>query len=101
MSTIVSKFITAFDPMKRSHVSWLKKMTEIAETLADPNLHRHLVREVNSNPFGVKLDDRDALMWVEIHFGIAMKYTKGVLNSKAIIPAIGQIASGLTAVTEE
>ena len=99
----VSKFIKAFDPMKQSHVSWLKKMTDIAETLGDPNRQQQLVLEVNSNPMGVELDNRDALMWVEIHFGIAMKYTKAVLNAEAIIPATGRAATsthGLVAIEE-
>jgi hypothetical protein len=52
---------------------------------------------------GVKLDSRDALMWVEIHFGIAMKYTRSVLNGEAVIPATGRAASvsDLTPVAEE
>jgi hypothetical protein len=52
---------------------------------------------------GVKLDNRDALMWVEIHFGIAMKYTKSVLSGEAVIPATGRVAnvSDLTPVAEE
>jgi hypothetical protein len=52
---------------------------------------------------GVKLDNRDALMWVEIHFGVAMKYTRAVLNGEAVIPATGRVAnaSDLTPVAEE
>ena len=101
---MASPFIKAFDPMKQSHVAWLKKMTDIAETMGDPKRHIALMVEVNSNPMGVKLDHRDALMWPEIHFGVAMKYTKAVLNSQAIIPATGRAADstvGLTPITEE
>jgi len=99
----VSSFIKAFEPAKKDHVVWLKKMTDIAETLGDPKRHQALVAEINSNPMGVKLDHRDALMWVEIHFGVAMKYTRAVLNGEAIIPATGRVAStsDLTPVTEE
>ncbi len=82
----VSVFIKAFDPMNKAHVQWLKKMTDIAETLGDPSKHQTLVAEINKNPLSVKLDNRDALSWVEIHFGIAMKYTKAVLNGEAIVP---------------
>lgn len=82
----VSTFIRAFDSMQKSHVQWLKKMTDIAETLGDMQKHQALVVEINTNPMGVKLDHKDALMWVEIHFGIAMKYTKAVLKGEAIIP---------------
>jgi len=98
----LSTFIKAFDPAKKDHVVWLKKMTDMAETLGDPKRHQSLVAEINSNPLGVKLDHRDALMWVEIHFGIAMKYTKAVLKGEAVIPATGRIAStsDLTAVAE-
>ena len=101
MSTSI--FIKAFDPKQKSHVVWLKKMTDIAETLGDPKRHQALVAEINSNPLGVKLDTRDALMWVEIHFGIAMKYARAVLNGEAVIPATGRVAnaSDLTPVAEE
>ena len=98
----LSTFIKAFDPAKKDHVVWLKKMTDMAETLGDPKRHQSLVVEINSNPLGVKLDHRDALMWVEIHFGIAMKYTKAVLKGEAVIPATGRVAStsDLTPVAE-
>ena len=101
MSTSI--FIKAFDPKQKSHVVWLKKMTDIAETLGDPKRHHALVTEINSNPMGVKLDNRDALMWVEIHFGIAMKYARAVLSGEAVIPATGRVAnaSDLTPVAEE
>lgn len=101
--TSTSVFIKAFDPRQKSHVVWLKKMTDIADAMGDPKLHMSLVAEINSNPMGVKLDNRDALMWVEIHFGIAMKYARAVLNGEAIIPATGRIAnaSELTPVSEE
>ena len=101
MSTSI--FIKAFEPTQKSHVVWLKKLTDIADTLGDPSRHQALVTEINSNPMGVKLDNRDALMWVEIHFGIAMKYTRAVLNGDAVIPATGRVAntSDLTPVLEE
>lgn len=101
---MASPFIKAFDPMKQSHVAWLKKMMDIAETMGDPKRHLALVNEINTNPMGVKLDNRDALMWPEIHFGVSMKYAKAVLNSQAIIPATGRAATsttGLVPVTEE
>jgi ribosomal protein L6P/L9E len=91
MTSPVSTFIRAFDPAKKSHVTWLKKMTDLAETLGDPSRHQTLVAEINNNPLGVQLDHRDALMWVEIHFGIAMKYTKAVLNSQAVVPFSGTV----------
>lgn len=103
MSAPTSVFIKAFDPKQKSHVVWLKKMTDLADAMGDPKRHMSLVSEINSNPMGVKLDNRDALMWVEIHFGIAMKYSRAVLNGEAIIPATGRVASAsdLTPVVEE
>ena len=82
----VSVFVKAFDPLNKAHVQWLKKMNDIAETLGDPTRHQTLVAEINTNPMKVKLDHRDALSWVEIHFGVAMKYTKAVLKGEAIVP---------------
>jgi hypothetical protein len=101
---MASPFIKAFDPMVQSHVAWLKKMTDIAESIGDPKRHLALVNEINSNPMGVQLKNQDALMWPEIHFGVAMKYAKAVLNSQAIIPATGRAATsttGLTPLAEE
>lgn len=98
--TSTSVFINAFDPKQKSHVIWLKKMTDLADSMGDPKKHMSLVAEVNSNPMGVKLDNRDALMWVEIHFGVAMKYTRAVLNGNAVVPMTGR-PSDLTPVSEE
>jgi hypothetical protein len=83
----VSIFVKAFDPMNSQHVMWLKKMTDLAGEMNDPTKQYSLVKEINSNPMNVSLDSRDALMWVEIHFALAMRYTQAVLNSKAIVPA--------------
>lgn len=94
MTSPVSTFIRAFDPSNKKHVSWLKKMTDLADTLGDPSRHQTLIAEINSNPLGVQLDHRDALMWVEIHFGIAMKYAKAVLNSQAVVPFSGSTDPG-------
>lgn len=81
--------------MNQSHVVWLKKMTDIADTMKDLSQQFSLMKEVNVNPMNVKLDERDALSWVEIHFVLAMKYARAVLNSQAVVPA-----SGLTPISE-
>jgi hypothetical protein len=82
-------FIKAFDPMNTEHVKWLKRMTDLAEVMGDPSRQYSLLDEVNSNPMGLTLEKNEALSWVEIHFGIAMKYAKAVLNSQAIVPGTG------------
>jgi len=84
----ISDFVKAFDPLKDSHVIWLKKMNDLAEKLSDPSQSYSLMSEINSNPFGLSLAKQDALAWVEIHFGIAMKYTQAVLKSQALVPGV-------------
>lgn len=95
MTSPITVFKNAFDPMNQSHVVWLKKMTDIADTMKDLSQQFSLMKEVNVNPMNVKLDERDALSWVEIHFVLAMKYARAVLNSQAVVPA-----SGLTPISE-
>ena len=82
-------FIKSFDPMNVDHVIWLKKMTDLAEVMGDPSRQYSLLDDVNSNPMGLKLQKNEALSWVEIHFGIAMKYTQAVLKSQAVVPGSG------------
>lgn len=89
MNSPITVFKNAFDPMNQSHVIWLKKMTDVADKLMDLNHRFSLVKEINTNPMNVKLGDQDALMWVEIHFVLAMKYARAVLNSQAVVPASG------------
>ena len=84
--TITSKFIKAFVPSNESHVKWLQKMTIMADTLGDAQKHQQLVREIQSNPMGVKVNEVEALDWPHIHFVIAMAYSKAVLSGKAYIP---------------
>jgi len=84
--TITSKFIKAFMSSNESHVKWLQKMTIMAETLGDAHKHQQLVREIQGNPMGVKVNEIEALDWPHIHFVIAMVYSKAVLCGKAYIP---------------
>jgi hypothetical protein len=76
-------FTTAFNPMIKDHVMWLGKMNRMMETL-DPTKQMDLDDLVNTNPMGVKM--KNALDWVFIHFSIAMKYTKAILECKAWVP---------------
>lgn len=84
--TITSRFIKAFVPTNERHVEWLKKMTILAETLGDANKHQRLVKEIQSNPMKVVVNEVEALDWPHIHFVLAMSYAKAVLTDKAYVP---------------
>lgn len=85
VSTTV-QFLTAFDPLDKRHVAWLKKMVDLAETMGDPRAHVTMVKSINANPFGAKLPDNEALDWPHIHFALCARYAKAVLNDRAWIP---------------
>ena len=86
MTSTTVKFLTAFDPLDKKHVEWLKKMMDMAENMGDPKGHQSMVKSINLNPFGVLLDPRDALDWPHIHFVLCARYPKAVLNDRAWIP---------------
>lgn len=86
--SITSKFLVAFDPNVREHVSWLSDMIDLAENLSDPTLHIQLVKEINKNPMKVVLDSKDALDWPHIHFVLCAAYAKAVLRGTAIVPRL-------------
>ena len=73
-------FVNAFNPMEKTHVLWLRKMTREMDKI-DMTRRLNLDEMVNSNPLGVKMNN--SLDWVFIHFGIAMAYTKAVLEGRA------------------
>lgn len=84
--SLTSKFIKAFDPNSQVHVKWLAHMVDIAESLT-PDKPTMLMDEINKNPFGLKLDVRDALDWPHVHFCLCAVYAKGVLRGNAWIPS--------------
>lgn len=84
--SITSKFIKAFDPKNRAHVTWLGLMCDLAETLNDPSTHLNLVNEINKNPMNIRLEARDALDWAHIHFCLSAVYSKAVLRGHAFTP---------------
>ena len=86
MSTITTKFLNKFDPTNKSHVAWFKQMCDIGDKLADPKSQITLVAEINLNPMKVEIDHREALEWVHIHFCLAMKYARAVVNCEAWVP---------------
>ena len=89
MASTTVQFLTAFDPLDKKHVEWLKKMIDLAENMGDPKGHQNMVKSINSNPFGVKLPERDALDWPHIHFVLCARYAKAVLSDRAWIPVSG------------
>jgi len=84
--SITSKFIKAFDPKSEVHVAWLSQMNDMAEKMGDPKAHISLVEKVNVNPMNMKLEQRDALDWPNIHFVLLATYAKAVMKGKAFIP---------------
>lgn len=86
MASTTVQFLTAFDPLDKKHVVWLKKMIDLAENMGDPKAHHNMVKSINSNPFGVTLPERDALDWPHIHFVLCARYAKAVLSDRAWIP---------------
>jgi hypothetical protein len=88
MTTITQKFLKAFDSNNKEHVQWLSHMIDIAESMNDPKSHIALVKEINSNPMKVMLDQRDALDWPHIHFVLCAAYAKDVLRGEAIVPRL-------------
>lgn len=85
MTTITSRFIEAFDPKCSSHVVWLGKFYDFAETLGSKR--GNIDDFINSNPMGIKVKQEEMLEWVQIHFMLAMKYAQAVLRKNAYVPS--------------
>lgn len=86
-TSVTAQFIKAFDAKDQTHVEWLGRMFDLAESMTDPTVQIKLVEHVNSNPMKVKLDKRDALDWPHIHFVLCGVYAKAVLRKSAWVPA--------------
>lgn len=85
--SVTTRFITAFDAQNQSHVKWLSRMIDVAETMGDPSRDSILIKEINKNPMGVKLEQLEALEWPHIHFCICAVYAKAVLRKRAWVPS--------------
>ena len=85
--SVTTRFITAFDAQNQSHVKWLSRMIDVAETMGDPSKDSILIKEINKNPMGVKLEQLEALEWPHIHFCICAVYAKAVLRKRAWVPS--------------
>jgi hypothetical protein len=83
-STVANNFVSAFNPMEKTHVLWLRRMNREMEKM-DPMKNMNLNEMVNSNPMGAKMTN--GVDWVFVHFSLAMAYTKAVLEGKAWVPS--------------
>jgi hypothetical protein len=86
MASTTVQFLTAFDPLDKKHIEWLKTMMDMAEKMGDPKAHITMIKSINANPFGVKLAERDSLDWPHIHFVLCAQYAKAVLKGMAYVP---------------
>jgi hypothetical protein len=83
-SPVANNFVSAFNPMEKTHVLWLRRMNREMEKL-DLTRKVDLIEIVNSNPMGAKMTN--GLDWVFVHFSLAMAYTKAVLEGLAWVPS--------------
>jgi len=83
--TITQLFVNAFDPMVKEHVAWFQAMLDIK---FDPNRPVDLTKEINKNPFNVKVTQAESLDWPHINFVLCAKYAKAVLSGEAIVPML-------------
>jgi len=86
--TVTSRFLKKFDPSQKSHVVWLKKMTDIAESLADPTKPQYIIAEMNLNPMKVEMTHMEALDWPHVHFVLCAAYAKAVFKCSAWVPSV-------------
>lgn len=82
--TVTKRFIDAFDSKDKKHVQWLSKFYKYSNNLATSQ--GNIGDFIDSNPFGIKVTKDELLEWVHIHFCLAMKYSRDVLESNAWIP---------------
>lgn len=83
-SPVANNFVSAFNPMEKTHVLWLRRMNREMEKL-DLTRKVDLIEIVNSNPMDAKMTN--GLDWVFVHFSLAMAYTKAVLEGLAWVPS--------------
>lgn len=86
MATTTAQFIKAFKADNEKHVRWLGRMIDLGEVVCNPESRVDIVGEINKNPMGVKLEQRDALDWAHIHFVLSAKYAQSVWKGQAWIP---------------
>ena len=84
--SLTMKFVKEFKPDNEDHVKWFRQMTQLAETMGDPEKASGIVREINKNPMKLELDARDALDWPHIHFVLCGAYVRALFKGVAYIP---------------
>ena len=93
--TVTSRFLKKFDPSQKSHVAWLKKITDIAESLVDPSKPQYIVAEMNLNPMKVEMGHMEALDWPHVHFVLCAAYAKAVFKCTAWVPGLPSTSPSL------
>lgn len=83
-SQIAQKFASKFQPQQESHVLWLKQVVDSLNNMMNKRVN--IVGVMNANPLGVKMTENDIMDIVFIQFGLAMKYTKAILDGEAWVP---------------
>lgn len=78
--SVTSRFTDAFDSKNKEHVLWLKKFFEFGKSMSN------IESFIHTNPMGVQLSRDEMIQWVHIHFALAMKYSRDVLESRAWVP---------------
>ncbi len=69
----MSRFVKDFDPTKKEHVTWLKKMVKTDAM--------HYVDTLKENPMGMEITQRDILEWAQTVFVLCTKYTKALFDN--------------------
>jgi len=93
--TVTSRFLKKFDPSQKAHVAWLKKITDIAESLVDPTKPQYIVAEMNLNPMKVEMSHTEALDWPHVHFVLCAAYAKAVFKCTAWVPGLPSTSPSL------
>jgi hypothetical protein len=83
-STVTQRFSDAFDTSNETHVKWLGKLFEFAKCVASSKCPVDDI--VNGNPMKVKVEKKEMIEWVHIHFCLAMKYSRDVISGVAWVP---------------
>jgi len=79
--TLTKKFSSAFDTNDKKHVLWFKSLHEA--TLEGES---QVEKVLKSNPFGIKVSEKDLIEYINIQFILAMKYSTSVLKGDAWVP---------------
>lgn len=79
---ITKKFTNGFDPTKSYHVTWWSTLLKVMEDVDGTRM----IDLIKKNPMNIVFKDENIAEIVFIHFSLAMKYSKSVLDGTAWIP---------------